>query len=373
MKRRLLTVCGAFLFGVLGMKQVKAQDYQLSFSNYTSSQLNTWKGSGAASTNVPSSANGIKAYFAPKILGVYNPSTGIDISNRPNNVSFGADDGFMRGRMDNNDIVITIEKPATGDPLVKVALQYNIAGAEIVYGELPPDTTGLGQEIGRVLLEDWRSTLTPKSGAVQPSADFPAPGGIVYFDVSDQDTRYVEIRRNTGGQTRLFRIAASTTDFTLTPITLPVKLTSFTASLSKSGVLKADWKTASETKNSHFILQSSTDGESWKDLVRKDADPNGAAGATYNVETFIGGFSLAGFGLLSILLLPFSNKRYRILTMLALIGIVVASCAKDGDINKAELLNNDKGNSKDVIYLRLAQVDLDGTTEYSEILTVKAK
>ena len=42
---------------------------------------------------------------------------------------------------------------------------------------------------------------------------------------------------------------------------LPVSLTSFSASLSKSGILKADWKTASESNNSHFNLQRSVDGK----------------------------------------------------------------------------------------------------------------
>ncbi len=153
---------------------------------------------------------------------------------------------------------------------------------------------------------------------------------------------------------------------------LPVTLTSFSASLSKSGILKADWATASEANNSHFILQSSQDGKTWKDVVRKEAAVNGKNGATYNVEVNIGTISLAGFGLLGILLLPFSNRRYRILALLALIAIVGVSCAKSNDINNLEL-DKTKGASNSTLYVRLAQVDKDGTTTYSETVAVKAK
>jgi hypothetical protein len=157
---------------------------------------------------------------------------------------------------------------------------------------------------------------------------------------------------------------------------LPVSLTDFNASLSKAGVLKADWKTASEQNNSHFIVQSSVDGKVWKDLGRKDAVENATTGATYHFETNIGVVSMAGFGILSILLLPFSKRsrnRYRYLAMLAVIAVVITSCAKD----KNELMNTKgiSGDSSDkgTIYVRLAQVDLDGTTTYSDVVSVKAK
>jgi len=155
-------------------------------------------------------------------------------------------------------------------------------------------------------------------------------------------------------------------------VILPVTFTSFSASLSKSGILKADWATASEANNSHFILQSSQDGKTWKDVARKEAAVNGKNGATYNLEVNIGTISLAGFGLLGILLLPFSNRRYRILALFALVAIIGVSCAKSDDINNLEL-DNTKGASNSTLYVRLAQVDKDGTTTYSETIAVKAK
>jgi len=154
---------------------------------------------------------------------------------------------------------------------------------------------------------------------------------------------------------------------------LPVKLTEFTASLSKSGVLKANWKTASETNNSHFILQASQDGESWKDLIVKKADAHNAAGGTYQVEVNIGTLTVAGFGLLGILLLPFSNRRYRLLACLAVAVIFVTSCAKNTETNQIDLHTDKTLEVGNVIYVRLLQVDLDGASTYSETLSVRAK
>lgn len=156
-----------------------------------------------------------------------------------------------------------------------------------------------------------------------------------------------------------------------TPGTLPVKLMEFSASLNKAGLLKADWKTAAEKDNSHFILQSSVDGKEWKDLVRKSAAVNGANGASYSVETSVGTIALAGFGLLGILLLPFSNRRYRMIAVFAALVLFAASCAKDGSLDQLKL-DGAKSNINGSLYLRLAQVDLDGTVTYSNPILVKA-
>ncbi|MGE6221331.1 hypothetical protein ACQKCH_16025 [Nubsella zeaxanthinifaciens] len=154
--------------------------------------------------------------------------------------------------------------------------------------------------------------------------------------------------------------------------TLPVTLTGFSASLNTNGVLKANWKTASEKNNSHFILQGSADGKTWKDLVRKNAAENATAGASYEVETNIGTLTLAGFGLLGLLLLPFTNKRYRMFAFLAVVAVVATACAKDKNDDVLNL-GGEKSLSGNTIYLRLAQVDHDGTTTYSEVISVKAK
>lgn len=150
--------------------------------------------------------------------------------------------------------------------------------------------------------------------------------------------------------------------------TLPVTLTDFSATL-KNGILKATWKTQSETSNSHFIVQSSTDGNTWKDVATKNAVPNATSGASYELETSIETISLAGFGLLGLLLLPLNKKRYRIMALLLFASWFISSCAKE-NTDGVGLFGN-KSQSNRNVYIRLAQVDLNGTTSYSKVINLK--
>ncbi|WP_199118071.1 hypothetical protein [Pedobacter sp. ASV28] len=154
---------------------------------------------------------------------------------------------------------------------------------------------------------------------------------------------------------------------------LPVTLTQFTANLNKLGILKVDWKTAQEKNNSHFIVESSRDGKFWRYLIRKDALPNSTAGATYQVEINMSTLGLAGFTLLGLLLLPFSKKRYRWFAFLAVLAVLATSCAKNNEANQIDLQADQQSGDGNVLYLRLAQVDKDGTTTYSQTIFVKAQ
>jgi acetyl esterase/lipase len=154
------------------------------------------------------------------------------------------------------------------------------------------------------------------------------------------------------------------------PTTLPVTLTAFEASLDKSGQLSVLWKTAAEANNSHFILQLSKDGKSWKDLVRKEAAANASAGASYHVDMDFSALGLAGFGILGILLLPVSNRRYRLWACLALCAVVGFSCAKDNQVRDVDFFNSSRANTG-TFYLRLAQFDKDGKVTYSSSIAVK--
>ncbi|SOD18212.1 hypothetical protein [Pedobacter xixiisoli] len=149
---------------------------------------------------------------------------------------------------------------------------------------------------------------------------------------------------------------------------LPVTLTDFSATL-KNGILKATWKTQSEISNSHFIVQSSTDGNTWKDIATKNAVPNATSGASYELEASIETMSLAGFGLLGLLLLPLTKKRYRIMALLLFASWFVSSCAKENADEDGFFDNKPKSHRN--IYIRLAQVDLNGTITYSNVVNLK--
>lgn len=139
----------------------------------------------------------------------------------------------------------------------------------------------------------------------------------------------------------------------------------------KAGELRAYWKTAAEKDNSHFILQISQDGKSRKDLLRKDAAPNGSSGATYEVHSDLGQLSLAGLGMIGLLLLPVRNKRCRTFLLLSLFTLFAFSCAKTNDNQNINLFST-KSFLKYTVYVRLAQFDHNGTINYSEAVAIKA-
>lgn len=154
-------------------------------------------------------------------------------------------------------------------------------------------------------------------------------------------------------------------------LVLPIDLTAFSASLSKAGILSANWETASETNNSHFIVQASNDGKTWNDVARKEAVANAKNGASYSIAVNFATVSLSGFGLLGLLFLPFCNRRYRLATIIGAMAILGISCAKDNDIKIDSFKPNTAQSG--TIYVRLAQVDLDGTTTYSNPVAVSVQ
>ena len=96
-------------------------------------------------------------------------------------------------------------------------------------------------------------------------------------------------------------------------LTLPVKFISFYAAKTGS-VVELTWSTAEEINNSHFNVQRSTDGSTWKDIA------------------------------------------------------VVMAVSKPAPINKYAY--SDKSNNSGTVYYRLKQVDKDGRYTYSTIKTI---
>ncbi|WP_207430109.1 T9SS type A sorting domain-containing protein [Sabulibacter ruber] len=103
--------------------------------------------------------------------------------------------------------------------------------------------------------------------------------------------------------------------YELSPITLPVSLTSFEAKVKTTGQVQLTWATASEKDNKEFVVERSTDGKNFTPVQ-----------------------SVAGAGNSNVLL----NYTFQ-----------------------------DAQPVGGVSYYRLKQVDYDGTTEYSKVVAVK--
>lgn len=150
-------------------------------------------------------------------------------------------------------------------------------------------------------------------------------------------------------------------------IPLPVTFGDIMAII-KNGVLQINWTSITETNNSHFIIEASTDGRRFTKIgtVQSKAEGgNSSSSLSYSFETNAGSVafaSLAGLAVLG-LLLPIGKKQ-RQLMVLAMLFCVVGFIACSKNASDLETSNDQQ------LYIRIAQVDIDGTTSYSK--TVKA-
>ncbi|RYG21109.1 MAG: hypothetical protein EOO07_03465 [Chitinophagaceae bacterium] len=151
---------------------------------------------------------------------------------------------------------------------------------------------------------------------------------------------------------------------------LPVGFGNLSAKI-QSGNLNVNWNTVSEKNNDRFIVQGSNDGKTWMDLgtvATKASGGNSTTAIDYSFSTPWSGTVMAGFGLLGLLLLPAVRSRFLKVVMLVLVMAAVVSCAKEKDgFNELE----GSGTSQRPLYVRVAQIDKDGATTYSDAVTAK--
>lgn len=152
---------------------------------------------------------------------------------------------------------------------------------------------------------------------------------------------------------------------------LPVVFNNISATL-KNTLLNVNWETASEHDNSHFIIEVSTDGQSFKTLgtVNSNAlNGNSDIPIMYNYNKDISNNSvLLGSMLLLSFLLAFGwhnrNRKYSTLVILP-IFIVIASSISCNKNDNAFIEHNSKK-----VFVRIAQIDKQGSTSYSKIVAV---
>lgn len=134
----------------------------------------------------------------------------------------------------------------------------------------------------------------------------------------------------------------------------------------KNEQLQIDWNTVSETNNAEFIIDISTTGvDGWKTIgvVKSKAENgNSTAGMDYSYNISLSSaLGMLAMTLLFGLFIPVGNKRKRIgLTLLAIaMTIGYYSC------EKSQLTGETTIGEK--IFVRLSQIDKDGTTKVLKI------
>ena len=135
----------------------------------------------------------------------------------------------------------------------------------------------------------------------------------------------------------------------------------------KNNQLKVHWETQTETNNDHFNIEASKDGKTFTSIATiqsKAADGNSSQTIRYE-WTSGKAFALAALPLIAFVLVSLVSFRCRKTVLLGLalvagISIATVSCNK----------STDEISTSESYYIRIAQVNKDGSTTYSKVVKV---
>ncbi|MCH5715927.1 hypothetical protein [Niabella hibiscisoli] len=138
----------------------------------------------------------------------------------------------------------------------------------------------------------------------------------------------------------------------------------------KGNNLHVNWTTEKEVNNDHFEIEASTDGENFTTVgnVKSQAE-NGNSDITLNYEwTASSNLHLGVFPYIAVvlILLLLVRRRKTIWLASAVIGLIAVtqlSCKKD----------KDAVSGTENYYIRIAQIDKDGTKTYSKVVRVNGE
>jgi hypothetical protein len=153
--------------------------------------------------------------------------------------------------------------------------------------------------------------------------------------------------------------------------TLPISFGSFSAEI-VNGQLLVNWSTITETNNSYFDIEVSKDGKNFTSMGKVDSKAtNGNSTVALNYEFSATGTAAAvlGSSLMALALAGFGFKRknktlYALALVCGLSVLGAASCTKN-DLSKTD------DSSK--LFVRIKQVDKDGSISYSKVIQAVKK
>lgn len=150
---------------------------------------------------------------------------------------------------------------------------------------------------------------------------------------------------------------------------LPVNFSSVSATL-RGNAITVNWTTEKETNNDHFEIEASADGKKFATIgtVKSDAaNGNSDIAISYTFEATTAGLTLGALSLLALGLGMFRSRRKNIaIAVMAFTTILVAAYGCNKKDNSIDLENG-------TLYIRVAQVDKDGTRSYSKVVQVVKK
>ncbi|MBK7099920.1 MAG: hypothetical protein IPH58_18475 [Sphingobacteriales bacterium] len=134
-----------------------------------------------------------------------------------------------------------------------------------------------------------------------------------------------------------------------------------------NGQLVVGWTTLGEKNNDMFEVEVSKDGVEFTkigEVVSKAKDGNSTEAITYDFAKSANEMGLAGLAILSIAIGAGLMRRRKLMLSLAMVSVLLIgySCNK----NNTEDLKSEKNNT----YVRIAQVNKDGSKTYSKVVRV---
>ncbi|MFV0605402.1 MAG: hypothetical protein ACK5NK_06115 [Niabella sp.] len=151
-------------------------------------------------------------------------------------------------------------------------------------------------------------------------------------------------------------------------IILPVHYGAITAVRNGSSLV-LNWETLIEQNNDHFEIEASTDGKTFTkigELNSKAVDGNSNELISYSfvktgMSTSLGVSALAVSFLLVLFQRNNREKVYSVVVLIAGVSIFMIACNKPS----SEVIEG----KKETVYVKIAQIDKDGTKTYSRIIT----
>ncbi len=143
---------------------------------------------------------------------------------------------------------------------------------------------------------------------------------------------------------------------------LPVHFGRIDANL-KNNQLRVNWQSLQEKNNDHFIVEVSADGKTFKEagIVQSRAiDGNSDVTLQYSFELTAPGLAGA-VTLLGLLSFAFRRKKYMLTAATGLLLLAVVSCSRNSGAIEEE---------HQTLFIRIGQVDKDGTMTYSKTIRV---
>ncbi|MGE9313234.1 hypothetical protein ACLOAU_16410 [Niabella sp. CJ426] len=272
---------------------------------------------------------------------VFNDPNGGNVDNS-SGVTNAVPAGMYINLVDANNVVVASAPVATDGTYTLPAIFEGTYTAVLSTTNLPLGST----PVSSTLPDGWTST-GEYTGLPNTGNDGNINGTSIQLNVDATSTNITNV------------------NFAIKTTTLPVLWGPITATL-KNNDLQVSWSTLKEISNSRFEIEASTDGKNFVKMGTVDTKAkNGDSDIEISYQFQAAASALKAFAAIGLLaLLPaFKRKKWLATGIAAIIFTLLnMSCNK----SNADAI----GNTNDKIFIRIVQIDKDGTRSYSKTIGV---